>query len=506
MKKLTFILVMLMMTSLAKAQTLDSIAHHQCGYYGPNGGGQMESVSQLEDGSVLFVHKVGINFGGSTSADVVGNVLYKVSRHGGVLLDTLFIPDSDPSYCLFAPNPNGSGNIRVGTVRDSISGDSYLQVFPFDNDLNYDTLNEVFVHLSDTIATSFRHACFINKQNELVMLYNVRMDNGDKELHFGRFGLDGTLKYGNAMPYPAASVASGGFFGIFNESPLEYYWYGCNYSSTGEYFICHIFDSLFQYKDFFTITGGVINPGNPGLRYSFGWNERMVVDGDDFIFGSRYVYGNGATNGVCLVKYDKHTHEQKGMVLFESQPMLDGSVIGFGACPVGLGKDSEGSLYYSYYTQNPLFTDQGQVAVVKMDSDFNVQWQRFCLEPEGFCRGTSAFTVLNDGGVAVGGGYFGRPEVYFLILTDECWGISETEAFVRPYTYYPNPAQDQLHLQYSPDIQPTQVELYDLQGHLVRSQSNGLENVSLQGLSAGQYLMKVTLESGKVFAEKVIKE
>ena len=172
MKKLTFIFAILMVTGLVKAQILDSIAHHQVGYYGPNGGGQMESVSQLEDGSVLFVHKVGINFGGNTSADVVGNVLYKVSRHGAVLMDTLFIPDSDPSYCLFAKNPNGNGNIRVGIVHDSINGDSYLQIFPFDNDLNYDTLNEVFVPLSDTVATSFRHACFINKQNELVILYN----------------------------------------------------------------------------------------------------------------------------------------------------------------------------------------------------------------------------------------------------------------------------------------------------------------------------------------------
>ena len=504
MNKFTLILVMLMMTGLVKAQTLDSIAHHQVGYYGPNGGGQMESASQLEDGSVLFVHKVGINFGGNTSADVVGNVLYKVSRHGAVLMDTLFIPDSDPSYCLFAKNPNGNGNIRVGIVHDSISGDSYLQIFPFDNDLNYDTVNEVFVLLSDTIATSFRHACFINEQNELVMLYNVCMNNGDKELYFGCFGLDGTLKYDNKMPYSAVSVASGGYFGIFNESPLEYYWYGRNSSSTSDYFICHIFDSLFQHKDSFTITEGAISPENPGLRYSLGWNERMIVNGDDFIFGSRYEFG--ARNGVCLVKYDKRTLEQKHIVLFESQPMLNGSIIEYGACPVGLGKDSEGSLYYSYYTQNPMFTDKGQVAVVKMDADLNVQWQRFCLEPEGFHRGTAAFTILEDGGVAVGGGYSGLPEVFFLILTDESWSVSETESFIRPYTYYPNPTQDRLHLQYSPDVKPMQVELYDLQGRLVRTQSKELESLSLQGLSAGTYTMRVMLEDGKVFSDKVVKE
>ena len=77
---------------------------------------------------------------------------------------------------------------------------------------------------------------------------------------------------------------------------------------------------------------------------------------------------------------------------------------------------------------------------------------------------------------------------------------------VRPYTYYPNPAQDQLHLQYSPDVKPARIELYDLQGRLVYLQSHSLESVEMQGLTAGQYLMKVTLEDGKSYTDKVVKE
>jgi hypothetical protein len=55
-------------------------------------------------------------------------------------------------------------------------------------------------------------------------------------------------------------------------------------------------------------------------------------------------------------------------------------------------------------------------------------------------------------------------------------------------------------------VQPKQVELYDLQGRLVRSQSQGLESLNMQGLASGQYLMKVTLEDGKSFTDKVVKE
>ena len=503
MKKITLFLAILMMaTGFAKAQTVDSIAHHVVGYYGPNGGGQMDNVAQMSDGSVLFIQKEGINFGSSTGGEVVGNVHYRVSRHGGILLDTLFVPDSDPSWYMFAKNPNGDDNIRVGIVNDTISGGSFLQIFPFDNDLNYDTLNEVFVPLSDTLAVSFQNGYLINGQNDLVMTYCTNYGTEYYKQHFARFGLDGTLKHENAMLYSSIPMRRGYLgLGVYNESPLEYYWYGLhsNTNSSGMYFVCYVFDSLFQHKDTFTFTE--TNSQHPTWRYSFGWEECLLLDGDDFIFGCRYL--KGTKNGVCLVRYDKRTLELKDVAFFESKPMISGS--DFGACPIGLGWGADGSLYFAYSTLCPLM-DQGQVAVVKTDADFNVQWQRFCLEPEGYYRSPDVFTVLDDGGVAVGGGYFGRPEVFFLIVNDDYDGMEEQGVIVRPYDYWPNPVQDALHLEYSPDVTPMQIELYDLQGRLVKTQRTGLESLNLQGLSAGTYTMRVTLEGGKVFSDKVVKE
>ena len=71
---------------------------------------------------------------------------------------------------------------------------------------------------------------------------------------------------------------------------------------------------------------------------------------------------------------------------------------------------------------------------------------------------------------------------------------------------YPNPARNQLRLQYSPDVQPKLVELYDLQGRLVRTQRKSFETLNLQGLATGQYVMKVAMEDGKTFTDKVVKE
>ena len=503
MKKITLFLAILMMaTGFAKAQTVDSIAHHVVGYYGPNGGGQMDNVAQMSDGSVLFLHKEGINFNQPGGGDVVGNVHYKVSRHGGVLLDTLFVPDNDPSFYLFAKNPNGDDNIRVGIVRDSASGSSFLQIFPFDNDLNYDTLNEVFVPLSDTFVYSLNRGYLINSQNDLVMTY-FTLSRGNYDVHFACFGLDGTLKHENMMPLSSIPVRGDYNLGIFRESPLEYCWYGRNINSNGaEYFACYILDSLLQYKDSFSITA--IN-SQYHFKYHFGCGNFLLDDGDDFIYGSKYEQGY-TKNGVCLVRYDKQTFEQKGHVLFDASPMMPHPEDGYGAVPIGLAKDAEGSFFFSYNTQNHYLTDKGQVAVAKLDANFNVLWQRFCLEPEGYYRHGRVMTVLDDGGVAVGGGYMGRPEVFFLIVNDDYDGMEEQGVIVRPYAYYPNPTQNELHLQYSPDVTPTQIELYDLQGRLVKTQRNGLESLNLQGLSAGTYTMRVILEGGKVFSDKVVKE
>jgi hypothetical protein len=116
--------------------------------------------------------------------------------------------------------------------------------------------------------------------------------------------------------------------------------------------------------------------------------------------------------------------------------------------------------------------------------------------------------ALENGGLSIGGWYnnWDWSGVFVLTLSAEGTSTPEMEHILRPYLFYPNPAQDQLHLQYSPDVKPMQIELYDLQGRLVLTQRKGLESVDLLGLTAGQYLMKVTLKNGKVFTDMVVKE
>jgi len=74
------------------------------------------------------------------------------------------------------------------------------------------------------------------------------------------------------------------------------------------------------------------------------------------------------------------------------------------------------------------------------------------------------------------------------------------------YVLYPNPTQGHLHMQFSTDVQPAQIELYDLQGRLVRTQSKAFESIDMSQLPAGTYTMRVIMEDGKAYSDKVVKE
>ncbi len=84
--------------------------------------------------------------------------------------------------------------------------------------------------------------------------------------------------------------------------------------------------------------------------------------------------------------------------------------------------------------------------------------------------------------------------------------LNEGVVSVRPYCFYPNPVKDQLLMQFSPDVQPKQIELFDLQGRLVRTQSKAFESIDMSQLPAGTYTLRVTLEDGKTYSDKVVKE
>ena len=148
--------------------------------------------------------------------------------------------------------------------------------------------------------------------------------------------------------------------------------------------------------------------------------------------------------------------------------------------------------------------------VTKTDANTNIIWSRSYEDGEHVFQPCSVMAT-SDEGCLVTGRYWtlDQTEAKLFVLkffADGSLSVSETESFVRPYDYYPNPAKEQLLIQFSPDVQPKQIELYDLQGRLVSTQSKAFESIDMGQLPAGTYTLRVTLEDGKVFSDKVVKE
>ncbi len=148
--------------------------------------------------------------------------------------------------------------------------------------------------------------------------------------------------------------------------------------------------------------------------------------------------------------------------------------------------------------------------VAKKDADANIIWSRFYEDGEHVFQPCSVMST-SDGGCLVTGRCWiedqSEAELFVLkFFADGSLSVPELKTFVRPYTFYPNPVKEQLRMQFSPDVQPTQMELYDLQGRLVRTQRSTFESIDLSRLPAGTYTMRVTFEDGKIYEDKVVKE
>ena len=290
--------------------------------------------------------------------------------------------------------------------------------------------------------------------------------------------------------------------------------------------------------------------------------QRLFSFDDDFVFDTIHEYGpiqqtignigygvthNSVANATAMPLndsvllfsdrafewwYDLQTNEtiatDNSTILFSTD--LDGNIMDFivvgsrndsteapvlfNAIDIAKGESINGKqVYHGCFGYNHGIPDTSpyNITVTKTGEHIDVVWQKSFTHHTRFLQAT-CLLATNDGGCLVVGGAFdysnNRHDWFALKINPD--GFLDTDEILiqdnRPYAYYPNPAQDELHLHYSPDVTPTQIELYDLQGRLVKTQRSSLESLNLQGLAAGTYTMRVTLEGGKVFSDKVVKE
>ena len=492
------IVVLAIVSMVCQGQTYDSIAHHNAGWYDLD----LRNMMQLRDGNILAnIQLFEIDEQGQYLGDY-GNRLLKIAPNGAVLLDSVFIADDDLNYFLLERNPFDEDNIYAKVVRNLDESRCDLRISFFDDDLNFYPEKEVWVPLSDTIFSALLDSYFLDEHGDIMLRYPLSMRN---ELHYYRIGIDGMVKDHVVMPKDGSPInyypAGGHRFGTFNGSPTEYCFWGINNADHNTLYI-HVFDSLLNLKETLTPNGA---PSN--VKFEYGMRERVLDwDEETFLVASRFDRPYTNINGVRVTRYRKNTLEALNTCYFRTKPELSiGNMFVGCAFPIGLAKAGDGDLYFAYCTQDPetlyFGSPSGQVSVVKMDADFNIIWQRFCLEPEGYARVGSELIALENGGVAVGGVVMGAPpELFFLVFDEEGWAVSENAMLSQTFNVYPNPAREKVTIE---GIEATEVRVYNTIGQMVKTIRNSNE-VGVADLSEGIYLLKATSINGSCHAMRIV--
>lgn len=507
MKKTALFLAMLMTIHLAMAQNYDVLETINEGNYSQ----AITNIKQMRDESILACVRMCTLDNNGWYQESYGWRLLKVSRDCSEVLDTVFIEDPTmspledmfPAVAMVELDPSGEGYIFASIRRDSILPKNYLSIRHFDEELVFDMENEIRVPLDDSVSLGYEHFCLDG--NDIILYYPMIGPN--REFVLSRFGLDGSLMHRQVIADTLCPVNQPlGNIRVWNDSPKEYVVNGKQLiplpggGVSEAFFRFGVLDSLFGIEELMEYNGPFYGPP---VCLIFQSEKDVFYSLDDstyVFFSSCHHINNSNFRGVQITLRDKRTHRNLKTVIFQNP-----EVYYYTNNIIDVQKTSDGCLY-------AVHSNDG-IIITKLDMDLNVIWQRQCHSSAQNPFGELVYSysgnmqVLEDGGLAIAGYYHFHYNCNFILsLSRDGTGTPETEAFLRPYMFYPNPAQDQLHLQYSPDVQPAQIELFDLQGRLVRTQTHSLETLDLQDLATGQYLMKITLGNGKVYTDKIIKE
>ena len=454
----------------------------------------------------------------STEGEVVKEMTYELETSGGEyewtwISGLLDIP-GDPSHHI-AIAESYNGYTEIGNV---------FHIVKFDDDLNYDPNEVVVVDLSAEVKNywhrlpprflmeedgSLCFACLAVRWDDTSGLMYVRVTaQGDKIVVFDD-GFDDP--YAEIYDFSLNDDHYNMVISFREGTPPCNYLYYCEVSR----------DFVSERK--FCFTNG--SSSEASLIYENGVDSLVwgVVDAhaysvperiSDSVFllptivkGYPY-YGTTTQDGVAVWKmdagfnlighsfFDVFNGKDKHEILYTWNPVLE--------------RDNE--VFFCYTTYKGGTGGPQQNVICKLDADLNLKWRRW-YGGESEYHVATGFSLTSDGGCLLSGvghpspSHYYDPYPYVLKITSDGYcSIPESEPRLKPFCCYPNPVDDQLYLEFSPDVSPDQVELYDLQGRLLFTQRKDLERINMEGLPSGTYSLRVVMHDGKAYSDKMVKQ
>ena len=155
------------------------------------------------------------------------------------------------------------------------------------------------------------------------------------------------------------------------------------------------------------------------------------------------------------------------------------------------------------------------ITLSKFDKELNLQWRRY-YGGDGHFYDVDVIKATEDGGCIMTGVYNEDVNVYALlsyVLKVDGNGYDaigeNVESIAKPYFCYPNPAKDNIYIEFSPDVECQSVEIYNIDGRMVKTcHGASLQNnaIDISNLNSGVYLMEIRMSDGSEFTERIVKE
>ena len=175
-----------------------------------------------------------------------------------------------------------------------------------------------------------------------------------------------------------------------------------------------------------------------------------------------------------------------------------------------------GVMGISSHSHNPSVSNiaPSTITLSKFDKELNLQWRRY-YGGDGSFYDVNVIKATEDGGCIMTGVYNKDMQVYdllsYVLKVDENGydAIGENaESIARPYFCYPNPAKDNVYIEFSPDVNCQSVEIYTLDGHMVETcHGASLQTtIDISSLNSGVYMLKLRMSDGKEWSERIVKE
>ena len=398
-------------------------------------------------------------------------------------------------------------NVYVYVTHKEGSVPTYNAVF-FDNNLN--KIEEVSTPLysSKHVIYSDYESYLLDSENNIV----VRVGDGsDNKFLFVKMDIDGkilnekevVIETGDPIidiPYHSLCV--------YNKEPLQYgfvfttHTNGVGMPKSTVVVLDSDFNVVEKKEDLIT--------NIEDLRRS----NIEALDDDSYLVTTGTFHANpNIAYGIMISKFDKEHN------LINSFEYKQNTVNYHNYTPELVYKNiitTEEGLYWIYTMEGEDSKGLGNLYVSFFDKDLNLQWRQKIHETldHDYVHIFSA-TLRDNGDLLISmidcTNFTEQNDLYYSLLTTiiknegDILDITENTTSIKPYYVYPNPAEDVISLNCSSEVACERVEIYSLDGRLCHSQNFNLKTINIEELSSGVYMMKVVLDNGNSYTEKIVK-